>query len=968
MLTIAKLGVGQESYYLSKVASGVEDYYSGEGEAAGAWLGRGAGRLGLDGEVDGGDLRSLLAGMTVDGDQRLVGQPGHRRVPGWDLTFSAPKSVSVLWALAHGDVAREVVAAHEAAVRAGLEYLEQHATASRRRVDTRIEPVRGEGLVVAAFRHRTSRAGDPQLHTHALAVNAVERIDGGWGALHSPVIYRHARTAGFVYQALLRSELTERLGISWTPIINGYAEIDGVDQRLQRLFSKRRADIVDALGEREHSLAATSAAARRTRTAKAPSATVNELRDRWADEAAEAGIDPVSVLQRAHKVAMSVPAANQAEITDALLAPTGLTMSQSTFERRDLMRAWCESLPPGTPVDLPALEARCDRFLRGDDVVAVAASDSVGGVVDASGQRVTTRPREGRWTTTQLLELEHELLVTVAGGTNVGAGRVAVAVVDEVLADRSDLSGEQAAMVRHLTTSGNGVDVVVGQAGTGKTYALAAAADLWRAAGLQPIGVALAARAASELQDGTGIPSSTVAQFLLDAPGGLSPNHVVVVDEAAMVDTRRLARLVSLAAGVGAKVALVGDHHQLPAVETGGAFAAMVDRLDPVELHENRRQRERWERETLAQLRVGATGPAGAGAVVAAYRARGRLHEATTPADAKTAMVRDWDQSRRSGAAVVMVASRRDDVDELNAMARALLVAEGAVAEGGIVAGGRQFAAGDRVVCLRNDRSVGVHNGLFADVVDVDPEERSAVLAVDGCRIQVPAPYLEAGQLAHAYATTIHKAQGATVDHTLLLGSDDLYKQAAYVGLSRGRDRNDLYVSAELEVDDEQHGATEAEGSATRLARALVRDRAKQLAVVQVQHQDRDEARAAPLAALWAELDRISSIEAVGGLDPAMSVRRIDLVQALEARIEAAGRAAEITRPPHIVEVLGAPPTEAGGRERWRAAAGAIESHRARFPFDSNPSPPGQAETNWQEVQRLADASAESATASWDLE
>ena len=639
---------------------------------------------------------------------------------------------------------------------------------------------------------------------------------------------------------------------------------------------------------------------------------------------------------------MSVPAANEADITEALLAPTGLTMSQSTFERRDLMRAWCESLPPGTHVDLPALEARCDRFLQNDDIVTVAGGDAVGGVVDPAGRRVSTRPEEGRWTTTELLELEHQLLVTVELGRGADAGRVLTAVVDEVLAERTDLSGEQAQMVRHLTTSGNGVDVVVGQAGTGKTYALAAAADLWRSAGYHPLGVALAARAAAELQDETGIPSSTLAQFLLDTPGALTSDHVVVVDEAAMVDTRRVARLVSLAAGAGAKVALVGDHHQLPAVETGGAFAALVNRTDTVELHENRRQREPWERETLARLRLGASGPTDVAAVVAAYRSRGRLHEAATPADARVAMVRDWDQSRRSGAEVVMVASRRDDVEELNAMARALLVTDGSVAEDGLLVGGRQFAAGDRVVCLRNDRTVGVHNGLFADVVDVDTEERSAVLRVEGSHIRVPAAYLEAGQLAHAYATTIHKAQGATVDHTLLLGGDDLYRQAGYVGLSRGRHRNDLYVSAA--PDD----------ASSRLARALARDGAKQLAVVQVQPAQ-GEAAVAPLAALWSELDRMATDEAAGGLDSVASHRRVELVRAVEERTVTAGRAAEISRPAHIVAALGEPPADGEGRVRWRVAAGEIESHLARWKSLDREEPPDEADAHRRYIERLLD-------------
>jgi conjugative relaxase-like TrwC/TraI family protein len=190
-------------------------------------------------------------------------------------------------------VTKEVAASHGAAVAAGLAYLEGHATVSRRRVGGEIELVKGEGLVVAAFRHRTSRAGDPQLHSHALVANVVEHVDGGSGAIHSPVIYRHARTAGFIYQAVLRGELTERLGVRWEGLHNGYAEIEGMDSRLLEVFSKRRAEIEAALAERgEDSARAAQVAAHRTRAAKEYGVDAQMLHDRWAGEAADLGVHP----------------------------------------------------------------------------------------------------------------------------------------------------------------------------------------------------------------------------------------------------------------------------------------------------------------------------------------------------------------------------------------------------------------------------------------------------------------------------------------------------------------------------------------------------------------------------------------------------------------------------------------------------------------------------------------------------
>ena len=292
MLTIAKLGHGRVDYYLDTVAKGIEDYYAGTGEAPGTWRGTAAARLGLDGEVDGDVLRAILGGQLPGVDGALAGG-GQRRTPGWDLTFSAPKSVSVLFGLADPDVSRQVAAAHEAAVNESLTYLERWALTSRRRQGGEVVTEAGRGMIVAGFRHRTSRAGDPQLHTHALMANAVQRHDGSWGAVDSRVVYRQARSAGFVYQAVLRSQLTERLGVHWEPVDDrGIAELADVPVAARILFSKRRHQIEEALEARGLSSArAAQVAAVRTRAAKGEVAGTDVLRARWRAEAAEVGVN-----------------------------------------------------------------------------------------------------------------------------------------------------------------------------------------------------------------------------------------------------------------------------------------------------------------------------------------------------------------------------------------------------------------------------------------------------------------------------------------------------------------------------------------------------------------------------------------------------------------------------------------------------------------------------------------------------
>jgi conjugative relaxase-like TrwC/TraI family protein len=226
MLSIGKLGIGQERYYLDKVAEGAEDYYTGEGEDPGEWIGDAAARLGLEGEVGADQLEAMLTGRNPTSGEPLLGMrgvPAKGSVPGFDLTFSAPKSVSLLWGLGGPVAALEVQAAHREAVGAALDYMQREACWTRRGAGGS-EFLKGEGYFAAAYRHRSSRNGDPQLHTHVLVANAT-RAEGKWTRLYHPAIYDHATTASYIYEAHLRHELTRRLGVEWQPTRKGIAEI-----------------------------------------------------------------------------------------------------------------------------------------------------------------------------------------------------------------------------------------------------------------------------------------------------------------------------------------------------------------------------------------------------------------------------------------------------------------------------------------------------------------------------------------------------------------------------------------------------------------------------------------------------------------------------------------------------------------------------------------------------------------------
>ncbi len=801
MLSIGRVRAGQEHYYLGAVR-GIDEYYSGRGDVPGRWTGSGISGFGLEGRVDAEDLRAVLAGRRPDTSEQL--SSAGRRIWAFDLTFSAPKSVSILHAFADWETTREVVAAHEAAVDAALGYLERSAVFSRRghagasRVET-------TGVLGAGFRHRTSRAGDPQLHSHVLAANLVLGVDGRWGTLDSRSLYHHSRTAGYLYQAELRARLTERLGVQWGLVHRGAAELQGIPPAVVREFSRRRAAIEAELDQHgATSRGAAQHATLITRRSKDLNVDLSGLVEDWHARAEVLGFGPEDL----NNVLRRVSRAAHPRFDDAALGEA-LTWEHSTFDRRDVLRALAEQARAGAHVH--ELETAADQFLHSASVVAV---------------------NDQEWTTPEMLSLENQIVRSAHARQGAGFG---LADPDPTAAGL-DLSDEQRAVVEQLTTSGNGVDVVAGVAGAGKTHALRAAVHSWTQTGYGVIGTALAARAAAELQASTGAPSRTLASLLHTADlqgSGMFRGQVIIVDEAAMIGTRQLARLLAHAEAGDAKVVLVGDERQLPEIEAGGAFAVLADTLQAAPLAENRRQHDPVERHALEHLR--------AGNIERALELLTRDERVTTAAsatDARAQLVEDWLTARASGADAVMLAERHTDVDSLNTLARHARRSLGELPAQDVTIAGRGFAVGDRVMTLRNDRWLGVVNGEHGTITGIDTTSRTITMrsAREGTDKTLPATYLEAGLLTHAYAMTIHKAQGMTCDVALTLASDTLYQEAAYTALSRGRTQNRLYlVDHEPRRADVQHAPELDHGyDDDWLERALQHSKAKHMAITRL--------------------------------------------------------------------------------------------------------------------------------------
>ena len=572
MLSIGRLGAQSADYYLAQVAGGAEDYYLAGDQEAGRWLGAGAGELDLAGRVAGDDLRSVLDGRDPADGAQLVRRPGGtgRRTPGFDLTFSVPKSVSLLGALGSEEVQAQVSAAHHRAVGAAMAYLEDHAAHLRRGAGGAVR-VPATGLVAASFTHYGSRAGDPALHSHVLVANMAQDIEGRFGALDGRAIYRHAKTAGYLYQADLRHQLTRSLGLAFDEPRKGAAEIRGVPEEVIRAFSTRRAEIEERMAERgETSRRAAEMAALDTRRPKAEGLSAERLQADWRARAEELGFGARQIEACLDRAVAREPDSPEIErLLDELAGPHGLTTQESSFSAREVIRALAER---SGSWGASAVGELAEHFLASERVVLLGPDPDLD---------------EARYSTRELLATERELLGVAIDRQGEGAGQVERQIVEQVLAARPELSAEQVAMVAGLLSSGDGVQVVLGRAGSGKTYALEPAREAWERAGYEVLGAALSARAAQELQDGSGITSQTLTRLLMQADDPerfpLHAMSVVVLDEAGMVGTRDLAALARHAEEAGAELVLVGDHAQLREIAAGGSFRALAERLPALE-------------------------------------------------------------------------------------------------------------------------------------------------------------------------------------------------------------------------------------------------------------------------------------------------------------------------------------------------------------------------------------------------
>jgi len=430
-----------------------------------------------------------------------------------------------------------------------------------------------------------------------------------------------------------------------------------------------------------------------------------------------------------------------------------------------------------------------------------------------------------RFTTREMLATEERVVRTSAALAERRGHRVGRPAQDRALANAHDrglrLGQEQADAFRHVT-GGWDLTLVVGYAGSGKSAMLGAARDAWEAQGYQVRGAALSGIAAEGLEGGSGIASRTIASLEHAWGQGreqLTSRDVLVIDEAGMIGSRQMDRVLTTAERAGAKVVLVGDAEQLQAIEAGAAFRALTERHGAAEITQIRRQREDWQRDATRELATGRTA-----AALDRYESAGMVRAHATRDEAKDALVAGWDTARREHprASQIMLAHTRADVAELNDLARVRRREAGELGADHVLKterGERAFAVGDRLMFLRNERSLGVKNGSLGTVEAI--QGTSLTVRLDGAdplageARRVRFDLKDYAHFDHGYASTIHKSQGVTVDRAHLLATEGLDRHAAYVGMSRHRDALAVHYGADDFKDRSE------------LARVLGRERAK---------------------------------------------------------------------------------------------------------------------------------------------
>jgi conjugative relaxase-like TrwC/TraI family protein len=758
---------------------------------------------------------------------RPAGANGER-VAGIELMMAPPKTVSALWATASGYRRAQIEAAHHKAVASALKRTEREVALVRRKTGqvTRFE--KAKSLVAAELVHTSSRLAkdqerggipDPQLHSHVIVI-AAERQDGKLAAIESKRLYRTARENGAWYRAELVNNL-KNLGLQIDRRTgNGerYFEVRGVSEDLAERWSKRAEDVHRAARlfrqryGREPRGGELSSLTTRTRGSKS-SAPAIDINKAWRAQGEEHGLTK--------------------QYTEQLFNDRNMHQHATVDLRKELLTAVTSER---SMITTSELKAKAYEVSAG--VGRPAEADQLLEELTRSGELLELG--DHTWTTRHLRQLEQETVNIAERRATEIAAPVSEASLKQARREigkqlHGSLTQEQREALDTITGPG-GVSLLVGRAGTGKGVVISAAARAWKLEGNEVIATAIAGSTAELLKDTTKLDKAYNTNELINGIENgsirIGPKTVVIMDEAAMADTERKARLVELTDRAHTKFLGAGDAAQLSPIGAGGVYKELQDRAPTAELTEVHRANHEWERNAWEQVRAGEPGPA-----LAAYQAHDRLHIHDTRAEATVAMVDQWDEVRNKlpGNQAVMITDASNlERDQVNAMAQERRVQAGELGAHQVDLPGKPYGlrAGDEVIFTAQYRIPGqplIKNGISATVIDTSrDEENHLTLRTDQHEPrEVQIDTSEFSELSLRYAVHIVKAQGITAERSgIMTGGWQTDREHIYVELSRAREETQIYVSRE---DLGEQGFDT--GAMERLAGRMQRSHAQQASI-----------------------------------------------------------------------------------------------------------------------------------------
>ncbi len=779
---------------------GPVDYYLDPDEPPGRWWGGGCPALGVDGPVVGDDLRALVEARHPGTGSPLGRRFGDRSARGFDATFSAPKSVSVLWALSPDAFVRaEVLAAHDAAVEAALGWFERHGAVTRRGTDGVLQVDTG-GVTAAVFRQHTSRTVDPQLHSHAIISAKVQDDTGRWLALDARFLKYQQRTIGWVYDAVLRSELTARLGVDWVDRHDGVLDLACVPASVREAFSARTPQVEARLAElirawtHDHDEAEpdprTIARLERatvvdSRPEKVHGIDAGDLHLQWAAEAQAVGFDPARLTL--DQIGGTAP--RWGRIPDEALIEEALVLAEqeaASWLQADLARHLTTLLAPDHAGSAAELIAEVDRLAALADQQCVPLGPEPDGASRRrhDGRPVTEAVTDRRLTTPAALTQEHTLQAWAA--TNV---RPVASTADPQHTAAKAIAGHDRLVL------------VVGPAGTGKTHTTAQAVADLQAQGRPVVGLAPSGKAADVLSNAAGCPTDTLAGFLArhqgHRPSPWPAGTTVVLDEAGMAATDDLAQLINLVQANQWRLVAVGDPAQLPSVARGGVFAHWCDTIPRHVLDEPRRFTQAWEAAASLGLRAGRPD------AVEVYAAHGRLHS-SHPATVPDRVACSWRGHIEAGRSVAITTTNADTARAINQEIQWQRHPTGHSVR---LYDGTSAFAGDQVATRRNDRRLRtsegeqVRNRHTWTVTATHPGGGLTVEHPQRGSVDLPADYV-AAHIELGWAVTGYGTQGDTVDIGIAVLDASANRNHTYVATTRGRHANHALLTDSTGLDD----------------------------------------------------------------------------------------------------------------------------------------------------------------------